>query len=117
MGPIYLVRVRVGAWMSQCREQSQVGRFTPRPHFIVITIAQRAHYTAESETACRVNFLKLVSPNQPDSQQLWVRVRVRVRVRVGGGMGHLKTENTQVIPPPAFYCINHNQARPLQSKE
>ena len=23
------VRVRVGAWMSQCREQSQVGRFTP----------------------------------------------------------------------------------------
>ncbi len=24
--------------MSQYREQSQVGRFTPRPHFIVITI-------------------------------------------------------------------------------
>ena len=71
------VRVRVGAWMSQCREQSQVGRFTPRPRFVV----------------------------------------VRVRVRVGGGMGHLKTENTQVVPPPAFYCINHNQARPLQSKE
>ena len=23
------VRVRVGAWMSQCREQSQVSRFTP----------------------------------------------------------------------------------------
>ena len=44
-------------------------------------------------------------------------VRVRVRVRVGGGMGHLKTENTQVVPPPAFYCINHNQARPLQSEE
>ena len=65
------VRVRVGAWMSQHREQSQVGRFTPRPHFIVITIAQRAHYKAESETACRVNVLKLVSPNQPDSQQLW----------------------------------------------
>ena len=20
-------------------------------------------------------------------------------------MGHLRTENTQVIPPPAFYCI------------
>ena len=39
---------------------------------------------------------------------------VRVRVRVGGGMGHLKIENTQVVPPPAFYCINHNQARPLQ---
>ena len=49
------VRVRVGAWMSQHREQSQVGRFTPRPHFIVLTIAQRAHYIAESETACRVN--------------------------------------------------------------
>ena len=75
--------------MSPHRKQSQVGRFTPRPHFIVITIAQHAHYKAESE----------------------------VRVRVGGGMGHLKTENTQVIPPPAFYCINHNQARPLQSKE
>ena len=54
------VRVRVGAWMSQYREQSQVGRFTPRPHFIVLTIAQRAHYKAESETACRVNMLKLV---------------------------------------------------------
>ena len=65
------VRVRVGAWMSQHREQSQVGRFTPRPHFIVLTIAQRAHYKAESETACRVNVLKLVSPNQPDLQQLW----------------------------------------------
>ena len=65
------VRVRVGAWMSQHREQSQVGRFTPRPHFIVLTIAQRAHYKAESETACRVNLLKLVSPNQPDLQQLW----------------------------------------------
>ena len=42
------VRVRVGAWMSQHREQSQVGHFTPRPHFIVLTIAQRAHYKAES---------------------------------------------------------------------
>ena len=30
-----------------------------------------------------MNALKLVSPNQPDSQQLWVRVRVRVRVRGG----------------------------------
>ena len=65
------VRVRVGAWISQCREQSQVGRFTPRPRFIVIIIAQHAHYKAESEAACRVNVLKLVSPNQPDSQQLW----------------------------------------------
>ena len=69
--PRVRVRVRVGAWMSQHREQSQVGRFTPRPHFIVITVAQRAHYISESETACRVNVLKLVSPNQPDSQQLW----------------------------------------------
>ena len=34
------VRVRVGAWMSQYREQ--VGRFTPRPRFIVIIIAQHA---------------------------------------------------------------------------
>ena len=57
--------------MSQYREQSQVGRFTPRPHFIVVTIAQRAHYKAESETACRVNVLKLASPNQSDLQQLW----------------------------------------------
>ena len=39
-----------------------------------------------------MNMLKLVSPNQPDSQQLWVRVRVRVRVRVGGGMRYLRTE-------------------------
>ena len=38
----FRVRVRVGAWMSQCREQSQVGRFTPRPRFIVIIIAQHA---------------------------------------------------------------------------
>ena len=50
-----MVRVRVGAWMSQCREQSQVGRFTPRPRFIVIIIAR-----------VRVR----------------VRVRARVRVRV-----------------------------------
>lgn len=65
------VRVRVGAWMSQHREQSQVGRFTPRPNFIVITIALHAHYKAEREAACRVNVLKLVSPNQLDLQQLW----------------------------------------------
>ena len=32
-------------------------------------------------------------------------------------MGHLRTENTQVIPPPAFYCIDHNQTYPLQSRE
>ena len=54
--------------------------FHPRP-FIVLTITKRAHYKAESEATCRVSVLKLVSPNQPDSQQLWVRVRVRVRVR------------------------------------
>ena len=44
--------------------------FHLRP-FIVLTITERAHYKAESETACRVNVLKLVSPNQPDLQQLW----------------------------------------------
>ena len=48
--------------------------FHLRP-FIVLTTTERAHYKAESETACRVNVLKLVSPNQPD-----LRVRVRVRV-------------------------------------
>ena len=84
------VRVRVGAWMAQCRAQSQV-RVRVRVRvgggmrylrteklrsfylgpFIVLTITERAHYKAESETACRVNVLKLVSPNQPDSQQLW----------------------------------------------
>ena len=65
----------------------------------MLTIAQRAHYKAESETACRVNVLKLVSPNQPDSQQLWgqstVRVRVRVRVRVGAWMSQCR-EQSQV---------------------
>ena len=37
------VRVRV-RWGLGClnREQSQVGRFTPRPRFIVIIIAQHA---------------------------------------------------------------------------
>ena len=69
--------------MSQHREQSQVGRFTPGPHFIVITIAQRAHYKAESEAACRVNVLKLVSPNQPDSQQLWLGLGLGLGLRLG----------------------------------
>ena len=60
--------------------------FHLRP-FIVLTITKRAHYKAKSEATCRVSVLKLVSPNQPDSQQLWgqsvgVRVRLRVRVRV-----------------------------------
>ena len=51
--------------------------FHLRP-FIVLTIAKRAHYKAEKETTCSVNVLKLVSPNQPDLQQLWGLVRVRV---------------------------------------
>ena len=64
--------------------------FHLRP-FIVLTITKRAHYKAKSEATCRVSVLKLVSPNQPDSQQLWgqstskpnalIQVRVRVRVR------------------------------------
>ena len=44
--------------------------FHLRP-FIVLTITKRAHYKAERETMCSVNVLKLVSPNQPDLQQLW----------------------------------------------
>ena len=99
--------------MSQYREQSQVGRFTPRPHFIVITIAQHAHYKAESEAACRVNVLKLVSPNQPD----WVRVRirVRVRVRVGAWMSQHR-EQSQVgrfTPRPHFIVITIAQCAQL----
>ena len=79
--------------MSQHREQSQVGRFTPRPHFIVITIAQHAHYKAESEAACRVNVLKLVSPNQPDSQQLWGQLGLGLGLGLGG-ISFLKTDET-----------------------
>ena len=44
--------------------------FHLRP-FIVLAIAKRAHYKAEKEITCSVNVLKLVSPNQPDLQQLW----------------------------------------------
>ena len=44
--------------------------FHLRP-FIVLTQAKRAHYKAEKETTCSVNVLKLVSPNQPNLQQLW----------------------------------------------
>ena len=44
--------------------------FHLRP-FIVLTITKRAHYKAERERECGVNVLKLVSPNQPDLQQLW----------------------------------------------
>ena len=47
------------------------GSFHPRPHFIVLTLTKRTHYKIERETACSVNVLKPVSPNQPDSQQLW----------------------------------------------
>ena len=46
-----------------------------------------------------------------------IRVRVRVRVRVGWRHEISQNRETQVIPPPAFYCINHNQTRPLQSIE
>ena len=35
----------------------KLGSFHLRP-FIVLTITERAHYKAESETACRVNVLK-----------------------------------------------------------
>ena len=86
------------------------GHFTPRPHFIVLAIAQRAHDKAESETACRGNALKLVSPNQPDLQQLWgqstpkpVRVEVRVRVRVRVlYTATITMACTQVVPPLTF---------------
>ena len=44
--------------------------FHLRP-FIVLTITKHAHYKAERETTCSVNVLKLVSPSQPDLQQLW----------------------------------------------
>ena len=58
------VRVRVGGGMRYLRTE-KLRSFHLRP-FIVLTITKRAHYKAESETACRVNVLKLVSPNQPD---------------------------------------------------
>ena len=44
--------------------------FHLRP-FIVLTIAKHVHCKAEKETTCNVNVLKLVSPNQPNLQQLW----------------------------------------------
>ena len=69
--------------------------FHLRP-FIVLIITKRAHYKAERETTCSVNMLELVSPNQPDLQQLWSRstskpnplsVSVRVRVRSAMTLG------------------------------
>ncbi len=68
---------------------------SPPGLFIVLTITKRAHYKAKSEATCRVSVLKLVSPNQPDLQQLWgqstskpnaliLHERVRVRVRGRG---------------------------------
>ena len=58
----------VEAW--DISEQRIPRSFHLRP-FIVLTITKRAHYKAKSEATCRVSVLKLVSPNQPDSQQLW----------------------------------------------
>ena len=63
------VRVRVGGGMRYLRTE-KLRSFHLRP-FIVLTITKRAHYKAERETTCSVNVLKLVSPNQPDLQQLW----------------------------------------------
>ena len=68
------VRVRVGGGMRYLRTE-KLRSFHLRP-FIVLTITKRAHYKAERETTCSVNVLKLVSPNQPDLQQLF-RARVR----------------------------------------
>ena len=59
--------------------------------FIVLTIAKRAHYKEERERTCSVNVLKLVSPNQPDLQQLWGQSTSK---RVRGGISFLKTVNT-----------------------
>ena len=78
--------VRVGAWMSLLREQSQVGHFTPRPHFIVLTIAQRA----------------------------WVRVRVRVRVGAWMSQCREQSQVGRFTPRPCFIVIviaQHAQQR------
>ena len=61
-------------------ENSQV---IPPPDFYRINHNQmHPVQSRERETACNMNVLKLVSPNQPNLRQLWVRVRVRVRVGV-----------------------------------
>ena len=60
--------------------------FHLRP-FIVLTITKRAHYKAKSEATCRVSVLKLVSPNQPDSQQLWGQSTSKPNARLGLGLG------------------------------
>ena len=69
------VRVRVRGfglgWRPEISQNRETQVIPPPAKFIVLTITERAHYKAESETACRVNVLKLVSPNQPDLQQLW----------------------------------------------
>ena len=64
-------RVRVGGGMRYLRTE-KLRSFHLRP-FIVLSITKRAHYKAVRETTCSVNVLKLVSPNQPDLQQLWGR--------------------------------------------
>ena len=38
------VRIRVGAWMSQYREQSQVGRFTPRPRWVRVRVRVKVRW-------------------------------------------------------------------------
>ena len=72
------------------------GSFLPRPHFIVLTLTKRTHYKAERETACSVNVLKLVSPNQSDLQQLWGQSTSKPNaLGLGlGGISFLKTVNT-----------------------
>ena len=63
------VRVRLGGGMRYLRTE-KLRSFHLRP-FIVLTITKRVHYKAERETTHSVNVLKLVSPSQPDLQQLW----------------------------------------------
>ena len=73
--------------------------FHLRP-FIVLTITKRTRYKAESEAACRVSVLKQVSPNQPGSQVVRVRVRYKcersdrlLESGLGWGHGCLNVEN------------------------
>ena len=67
--------------------------FHLRP-FIVLTITKRARYKAKSEATCRVSVLKLVSPNQPDSQQLWGQLLMKTKCGWVRGISFLKTVNT-----------------------
>ena len=62
------------------------------------------------------------SRSEPDSLggvSLLVHGAAPEGLGLGSGWRHEISQNreTQVIPPPAFYCINHNQTRPLQSRE